>query len=157
MPFLEGTVPPLDNVNTRGCLDLELYVGQATPNRPDNWLIAADTWSDRLVNGQTGARGDPSRYQDDLRVRFAIAPLYGERGFPSVCGERVARPAPTPAPSGSAAPSPRPSAGGGGVAAVAAAAAVAAVARLGRAAWRRKAIAPRHARRPRIGPCRARS
>ena len=46
------------------------------------------------MNGQTGASGDPASYQDDLRVRFAIAPLYGERGFPSVCGERVARPRP---------------------------------------------------------------
>ena len=42
------------------------------------------------MNGQTGASGDPATYQDDPNVKFAIAPLYGERGFPSVCGERVA-------------------------------------------------------------------
>ena len=104
-PFLEGTVPPLDNV-TRSCLDLELYVANAIPNRPDNWIVAADTWSDRLVNGQTGAVGDPSRYKEDPNVRFAIAPIPGERGFPSVCGEKVAKPKPSP--------TPRPSGGGGG-------------------------------------------
>ena len=102
LPFLEGTVPAADNVHQRGCLDLELYLSQATPNRPDNWITAADTWADRLVNGQTGSRGDPSEYQDDPRVEFAIGPLNGESGFPSVCGERVfvPPPEPTPAPSG---------------------------------------------------------
>ncbi len=64
LPFLEGTVPPLDNVHFRGCLDLEQYVAQSIPKRPDNWIVAADTWSDRLVNGQTGSRGDPANYQD---------------------------------------------------------------------------------------------
>jgi len=123
VPFLEGTVPALDNVHPRGCLDLELYLSQATPERPENWIEAADTWSDRVVNGQTAARGDPADYQDDLRVQFAISPLNGEAGFPSVCGERVSRPrpAPRPAPSGppaSGAPTPVPSVpappGGGG-------------------------------------------
>lgn len=118
LPFLEGTVPPLDNVHSRGCLDLEQYIASATPERPDNWIEAADTWADRLVNGQTGARGDPSTYQDDERVQFAIAPMYGEPGFPSVCGERVARPRPTPGPSTSPGPSPTPppddDGGGGG-------------------------------------------
>ncbi len=98
LPFLEGTVPPFDNVHPRGCLDLELYVSTANPARPPNWITAADTWSDRLVNGQTGASGDPARYKEDPRVRFAIAPIYGERSFPSVCGERVFRPRPAPSP-----------------------------------------------------------
>ena len=117
LPFLEGTVPPLDNVHSRGCLDLEQYVNGAIPDRPENWIEAADTWSDRVVNGQTGARGDPANYQDDERVQFAITPMYGEPGFPSVCGERVFRPRPTPAPSAppsSAAPTPDPSPPGGG-------------------------------------------
>ena len=117
LPFLEGTVPPLDNVHSRGCLDLEQYVNGANPDRPENWIEAADTWSDRVVNGQTGARGDPANYQDDERVQFAITPMYGEPGFPSVCGERVFRPRPTPAPSAppsSAAPTPDPSPPGGG-------------------------------------------
>jgi membrane peptidoglycan carboxypeptidase len=96
LPFLEGTVPFLDNVHSRGCLDLEAYVAQAEPNRPDSWIAAADTWSDRVVNGQTGASGDPADYQSNLNVRFAIAPIYGESGFPSVCGERRARPRPDP-------------------------------------------------------------
>ncbi|MGH2382629.1 MAG: transglycosylase domain-containing protein, partial [Candidatus Limnocylindria bacterium] len=117
LPFLEGTVPPLDNVHSRGCLDLEQYVASATPDRPENWIEAADTWSDRVVNGRTGARGDPATYQDDERVLFAITPLYGEGGFPSVCGERVARPRPTPAPSAAPSPTPPPDdddGGGGG-------------------------------------------
>ncbi len=114
LPFLEGTVPFLDNVHSRGCLDLEAYVGQADPNRPDNWLMAADTWSDRVVNGQTGASGDPADYQDNLNVRFQIAPIYGESGFPSVCGERVARPSRTPDPSASPGDDDDDNGGGGG-------------------------------------------
>jgi membrane peptidoglycan carboxypeptidase len=107
VPFLEGTVPPPDNVHPRGCLDLELYVANAVPDRPEQWIEAASVWSDRLVNGDTGARGDPADYHEDPRVRFAIAPLYGERGFPSVCGVRRAppRPSQTPKPSGSGPPS----------------------------------------------------
>jgi hypothetical protein len=113
LPFLEGTVPPLDNVHSRGCLDLEAYTAQSTPPRPENWLVAADTWADRVVNGQTAARGDPSKYKEDPRVLFAISPLFGERGLPAVCGERVSRPAPaaTPAPSGSPEATPEPSDG----------------------------------------------
>lgn len=122
LPFLEGTVPPLDNVHRGGCLDLELYVSTTTPKRPNNWVIAADTWSDRVVNGQTGASGDPSKYQEDLDVKFAIGPIYGESGFPSVCGERIARPSQTPDPSASPGESgepqpsgePKPSNGNGG-------------------------------------------
>jgi hypothetical protein len=106
LPFLEGTVPPPDNVHPNGCLDLELYVGQAVPDRPSTWIEAADRWSDRLVNGQTGASGDPADYQENPNVRFAIAPAYGERGWEAICGERVARPRPSQ--------TPRPSGGGGG-------------------------------------------
>jgi peptidoglycan glycosyltransferase len=117
VPFLEGTVPPVDFVHPAGCLDLELYVSTATPDRPDNWIEAADTWSDRMVNGQTGASGDPADYQDNPNVRFQISPVYGEPGFPSVCGERVFRPRPTPGPSEPAEsdkPRPSPPGGGGG-------------------------------------------
>jgi membrane peptidoglycan carboxypeptidase len=123
LPFLEGTVPPVDNVHPRGCLDLELYVSTATPDRPENWIEAADTWADRVVNGQTGASGDPGRYQEDERVRFAIRPIYGEGSFPAICGERVARPSPRPSgppASGGPGPTPGPTAppdddrGGGG-------------------------------------------
>ena len=108
VPFLEGTVPPFDNVH-RGCLDLELYVAQAVPNRPDNWVIAADRWSDRVVNGRTGGSGDPND-SDNPNLTNAIAPLYGEGGFPNVCGERVApTPAPQPTPDPNA-PAPPPDA-----------------------------------------------
>jgi hypothetical protein len=118
VPFLEGTVPAFDNVH-RGCLDLELYVSQAVPNRPDNWIFAADRWSDRLVNGQTGGSANPND-SSNPNLTNAIAPLYGESGFPDVCGERVAptpgpEPTPdpnaTPAPPGAPTPTPRP--GGG--------------------------------------------
>ncbi len=34
VPFLEGTVPPADNVHGNGCLNLEQYVEQAVPDRP---------------------------------------------------------------------------------------------------------------------------
>ena len=105
MPFLEGTVPPFDNVH-RGCLDLELYVAQAVPNRPDNWVLAADRWSDRLVNGQTGGSANPND-SDNPNLTNTIAPLYGESGFPSVCGERVApTPGPSPTPDPNATPAP---------------------------------------------------
>ncbi len=99
MPFLEGTVPSLDNVHPAGCLDLELYVStQKDPSRPSQWVTAADTWSDRVVNGQTGPSGDPENASSDPNVKLAIAPLYGESGFPSVCGERVFIPRPSPSP-----------------------------------------------------------
>ena len=118
VPFLEGTVPPVDNVHPRGCLDLELYLETATPDRPENWIEAADTWSDRLVNGRTGASGDPADYQDNPNVRFAISHLYGEPGFPSICGERVFRPRPAPRPDPTEEPEPtekpRDRGGGGG-------------------------------------------
>jgi membrane peptidoglycan carboxypeptidase len=100
VPFLEGTVPPADNVHGNGCLNLEQYVEQAVPDRPQQWVEAADTWSDRLVNGQTGSSGDPATYHDNPNVRFAIAPIPGESGFPSICGEVVFVPTPAPAPSG---------------------------------------------------------
>ena len=114
VPFLEGTVPPVDFVHRNGCLDLELYVANATPTRPNNWIVAADTWSNRLVNGQTGQRGDPGNASTDTRVQLAIAPIPGESGFPSVCGERVARPSETPGGSGEPEESEGDGGGGGG-------------------------------------------
>ena len=113
VPFLEGTVPPFDNVH-RGCLDLELYVSQAVPNRPDNWVIAADRWSDRQVNGQTGASANPND-SSNPDLRNTISPLYGESGFPSVCGERIApTPGPSPTPDPNATPTPAPTCNPGG-------------------------------------------
>jgi membrane peptidoglycan carboxypeptidase len=109
LPFLEGTVPPVDNVHPRGGLDVDLDLAQATPTRPPNWFAAAKKWADRVVNRQTGAAGNPADYQENDRVRFAIAPIYGESGFPSVCGVRVAPtpgPSPTSGPRGSGEPDP---------------------------------------------------
>ena len=84
-------MPPFDNVHSRGCLDLEQYVSQAVPTRPNNWIdrgrhVVGPAWS----TARPARSGDPAQYQDDLDVKFAIAPIYGESGFPSVCGERVA-------------------------------------------------------------------
>ncbi|HEX2221231.1 MAG TPA: transglycosylase domain-containing protein [Candidatus Limnocylindria bacterium] len=111
MPFLPDTVPPTDNLFTRGCLDLVGYLERAQPERPESWIDAAREWSARLVTGATGARGDPGKYMDDERVRFAIAPLYGESGFPPVCGQRFTRAVAPIAPVG---PAPPPPGGGGG-------------------------------------------
>ena len=109
MPFLSGTVPPPDNVHSRGCFDIVQYVRQAAPDRPENWAEAAQTWADRVVNGDTGPRGNPGDYERDPRVRFAIAPVPGasSMGEP-ICGNRRATPtpAPTPPPEPSKAPGP---------------------------------------------------
>jgi membrane peptidoglycan carboxypeptidase len=108
-PFLEGTVPAADNVHRGGCLDLRFYLEEAEPTRPENWIEAAVTWADRVVNGETAARGDPNEYQEDEDVLFEIAPIYGESGFPTVCGERRApTPAPRTAPPATAPPSATP-------------------------------------------------
>jgi membrane peptidoglycan carboxypeptidase len=117
LPFLEGTVPRVDNVHRGGCLDFDLYLSQATPTRPPNWFEAAETWANRVVNGQTGAAGDPGNYQEDDRVRFRISPIYGESSFPSVCGvllEPTPGPSPTRGPDPSDGPRPTEPPGGGG-------------------------------------------
>lgn len=104
MPFLDGTVPAVDNVHGKGCFDIVAEVRGATPQRPDKWVTAAQTWVDRLVNGQWGARGSV----DDLKtrpdqVRFQIARLYGNSSFGDpVCGQRIFVPG-----------SPKPRASGG--------------------------------------------
>ena len=53
LPFLEGTVPPFDNVHPSGCLDLELYVSHAVPTRPPNWIDGG-----RHLVGPGGERPD---------------------------------------------------------------------------------------------------
>jgi len=117
LPFLEGTVPRVDNVHRGGCLDFDLYLSQATPTRPPNWFEAAERWANRVVNGQTGAAGDPGNYQEDDRVRFRISPIYGESSFPTVCGvllEPTPGPSPTRGPDPSDGPRPTEPPGGGG-------------------------------------------
>ena len=57
MPFLLGTIPPPDNLHSKGCLDLVQYTEQAEPNRPQSWVSAAKQFSDRLVNGDLTPMG----------------------------------------------------------------------------------------------------
>ena len=105
VPFLEGTVPPFDNV-TGGCLNLEAYVSQAVPNRPDNWIAAARRWADRAVNEQFGGSGNPND-SGNANLANTIAPLYGESSLPNVCGQRRApTPSPEPTPDPNATPAP---------------------------------------------------
>jgi hypothetical protein len=113
VPFLDGTAPPPDNVHSRGCLDLVAYVSAAVPDRPQTWVDAAQRFSDRMVNRDWAARGDPAKNYDP-NTRYQIAPLYGESGFPAVCGRlRSAPPAATlaPTPTPGATPTATPSDG----------------------------------------------
>ena len=104
MPFLSDYLPRLDTISTRGCIDLVAYEQQN--QRPQGWIDAARQWSDRAVNGDFASRGDPEAPNADPRlVRFRIAPLPGENGFPSVCGQRRA---PPPRPSQRPTPTPDP-------------------------------------------------
>ncbi len=93
IPFLEGTVPPVDNVHHTdpwhpgGCFDIVQYVSQA--GRPTRWVAAAAAWADRLNNGR----------QASSSSQYAISPLYGNGGFGGpICGEIKATPTPNPTP-----------------------------------------------------------
>jgi peptidoglycan glycosyltransferase len=101
IPFLEGTVPPPDNVHPRGCLDVELAVAEDN-RRPPEWVQAAETWANRLVNRQTGSIGDPEKLKENPSNRLRIAPLPGNSGFGSICGQVTftQRPNPTDDPGG---------------------------------------------------------
>src|SRR5205814_8064860 len=107
VPFLEGTQPKPDDSWAGGCLDLVKFVREQ--GRPDAWATAAKTFEDRVVNGQWGSSGnikDPNA--DPAKLKYPIAPVPGEHGFPSLCGVRVATPHPsaTPHPKGSRSPTP---------------------------------------------------
>jgi hypothetical protein len=93
VPFLDDFIPEPDNVHSRGCLDLVQYVTQAEPERPENWITGAQRWSDRFVNGQWGAAGDAA-HPENPSTRYEIASLYGNPGFPSICGRIGASPQP---------------------------------------------------------------
>jgi membrane peptidoglycan carboxypeptidase len=121
IPFLDGTVPPLDNVhggrftgdiptpNPSGevsfgggsCFDIVQEV-RNDPRRPPEWADAAQRWADRLVNGETGAKGDPdtiAQYGPD-RVWLGISPVPGKPGYGQpICGHLKATPTPSPSPS----------------------------------------------------------
>ena len=53
LPFLEGTVPPLDNVHFRGCLDLEAVHRAVDPDAPEQLAHRG-----RHVVGPAGERPD---------------------------------------------------------------------------------------------------
>jgi hypothetical protein len=102
MPFLEGTVPPPDNVHHAdqwhpdGCFDIVLYVQQA--GRPANWVAAAAGWADKYNNGAYATSGS----------RYAIGQVPGRGGYGApICGPLTA-PTPTPEPSGPGCPFPPP-------------------------------------------------
>jgi membrane peptidoglycan carboxypeptidase len=93
IPFLEGTIPPVDNVHHTdqwhpgGCFDIVQYVAQA--GRPPRWVAAAAAWADKLNNGRQATSGS----------QYAISPLYGNSGFGGpICGEIKATPTPAPTP-----------------------------------------------------------
>jgi len=114
MPFLEGTVPPPDNVHPNGCFDVELAI-QLDERRPDEWVESARTWANRWVNRQTGSIGDPTELKENPDYRLRIAQLPGQPGFESICGDVIftPRPRPTergpdPSQPGNNTPKPRP-------------------------------------------------
>jgi hypothetical protein len=96
-------------VPTRGsCFDIVAETRQ-DPRRPPEWAKSAQLWADRLVNGQTGARGNPnslSKLGID-RVWVGISPVPGKGGYGApICGNLRVTPKPSP--------SPTPTGGGGG-------------------------------------------
>ena len=122
IPFLEGTVPPPDNVhvNKQGgggpvptpdasgnvgipvsgpCFDVVAEVAQ-DGRRPPEMVAAARRWADRFVNGQWGSRGNAGKIGDlgPDAVWLLIAPLKGNNnsfGGP-ICGQIHATPTPLP-------------------------------------------------------------
>jgi membrane peptidoglycan carboxypeptidase len=115
VPFLDGTVPPRDNVHVTkparfggSCFDVVAEVAQ-DGRRPPEMVAAARRWSDRVVNGQLGPKGDPSQIGvlGPDKVWLLISPLRGNSGFGApICGNVRAKPKPSP--------TPVPSGGGGG-------------------------------------------
>ncbi|MEX0626671.1 MAG: transglycosylase domain-containing protein [Chloroflexota bacterium] len=127
VPFLDGTIPPRDNVhvNKRGstgavstpdasgngggrqvsgtCFDVVAEVAQ-DGRRPREMVAAARRWSDRFVNGQWGPRGSSNQIGilGPEKVWLLIAPLRGNTGFGApICGTIRATPTPEPTPKGS--------------------------------------------------------
>jgi peptidoglycan glycosyltransferase len=93
IPFLEGTVPPPDNVHRAdewhpdGCFDIVGYVQQA--GRPANWVAAAAGWADKFNNGSEATSGS----------RYAIGQVPGRAGYGApICGPLRATPTPDPTP-----------------------------------------------------------
>ena len=132
IPFLEGTVPPPDNVHvnkTGGggatpdpsassdggtpvsgpCFDIVAAVAQDS-RRPAQWAASAKRWADRLVNGELGGKGNPNSLGTlgPEKVWFYISPVPGKGGYGApICGDIKATPTPQPT------PTPDPNATGG--------------------------------------------
>ncbi|MEP7039994.1 MAG: transglycosylase domain-containing protein [Chloroflexota bacterium] len=126
VPFLDGTVPPPDNVHVNksggagpqptpdasgnvgklvsgSCFDVVKEVAQDS-RRPPEMVRAAQRWADRFVNGQLGPKGDPNEIGTlgPDKVWLLISPLRGNTGFGApICGEVRATPTPVPTPQGS--------------------------------------------------------
>jgi membrane peptidoglycan carboxypeptidase len=107
VPFLDGTVPPRDNVHVTksasqggSCFDVVAEVAQ-DGRRPREMVAAAQRWADRVVNGQLGPKGDPSKIGilGPDKVWLLISPLRGNSGFGApICGTIRATPTPEPTP-----------------------------------------------------------
>ena len=133
VPFLDGTVPPPDNVhvNKQGgggpvitpdpaasgggggviqvsgpCFDVVAEVAQDS-RRPPEMVAAAKRWADRFVNRQLGSKGDASKIGilGPDKVWLGISQLLGNRGFGApICGDVHITPTPLPSPSAAAGP-----------------------------------------------------
>ena len=106
IPFLEGTVPPPDNVHSKGCFDIAQEI-QNDDRRPQEWVESAQQWADRLVNGQLGSVGDPTKLKENPSYRLGIAPVLGNSGYGQpICGHVVFVPKPSRSPHESSGPRP---------------------------------------------------
>jgi hypothetical protein len=112
VPFLDGTVPPQDNVHVNKgggggptpvpdpsggggggapiqgpCFDIVAELQQ--DGRAPEMIASARRWADRFVNGEWGSRGDPAKITElgPDRVWLLIGPLRGNSGFGApICG-----------------------------------------------------------------------
>ena len=127
VPFLDGTVPPPDNVhvNKTGssgyfatpdasgngggiqvsgtCFDVVKEVAQDS-RRPPEMVAAAKRWADRFVNGEFAPKGSSSKIGElgPDKVWLLIAPLRGNSGFGApICGTIHVTPQPSPTPASS--------------------------------------------------------
>ena len=83
VPFLEGTVPPRDNVHTEGCFDIVQEVQQDS-RRGSEFVDAAKRWADRFVNNELKSKGSPGQIGilGPEKVWLAITPIPGSTVLP---------------------------------------------------------------------------
>ena len=106
IPFLEGTTPKPDNVHSKGCFDIAQEI-RNDDRRPQDWIDSAQEWADRLVNGQLGSVGDPTKLKENANYRLGISPVLGNPGYGQpICGHVVFVPKPTHKPGDSGHPQP---------------------------------------------------